>query len=149
MIARMTVGRTWVGLGAGALLMLAAGCLAPPISEGSFQGADGRPVKVIGTVAQFDAGVLGAARPQVVVFYSPSCPHCGGVIRKLPEVVAMNPAADFSVVNVYQLPDLGARHEVTGVPTTICFRGGREAARVTGNRSAESFSKWLVKHGVR
>ena len=149
MIARMTAVRTWAWLGGGALVMLAAGCLAPAVSEGSFQGTDGRQVNVIGTVAEFDAGVLGAARPQVVVFYSPHCPHCGGLIRKLPQVVAMNPAADFSVVNVYELPDLCARQGVSGVPTTICFRGGRETARVTGNHSAESFRNWLVKSGVR
>ncbi len=137
--------RVAVGLAVVASALGMTGCLAPDISESSFRGADGRPINVITSVAEFDRGVLGGAGPQVVVFYSPTCPHCGGLIRKLPEVVAQNPGVDFCVVNVYDLPDLGAREGVTGVPTTIGYHHGREFGRFTGNRSAKSFGNWL--HG--
>ncbi|MBI4566585.1 MAG: thioredoxin [Planctomycetes bacterium] len=83
--------------------------------------------------AQFDSQVGGGAKPAVVDFYATWCGPC-----KILSPVVEDLARDFSgrvdvyKVNVDEASDLAATLGITGVPTLIFFKGGREVRRSQG-----------------
>lgn len=130
------------------ILLLAAGCggsSSPSASSTPGEAGDPRVVKL--TAGTFDALVLAGTRPSMVEFLSPTCTHCQAMAP-----VVSRLAADFEGralvggVNVLEEGGLAQRYGVTGVPTFVFFRDGRETSRVVGETSYESLAAAL--HGL-
>jgi thioredoxin 1 len=124
------------------LLLLAAGCggsSGSPSSSSSTSTNDPRIVTL--TAGNFDSLVLGGTRPGMVEFLSPTCSHCQAMAP-----VVSRLAADFEGralvggVNVLEEGGLAQRYGVTGVPTFVFFRSGRETSRVVGETSYEDLA---------
>ena len=55
----------------------------------------------------------------------------------------LEPAMRFLKLDTDRAPELSARYAIRGIPTTIVFRGGKEAARRTGAMDATTLRSWL------
>lgn len=102
-----------------------------------------RPVP-IGSDQEFDELVRDSELPVLVDFWAPWCGPCRMVAPEL-EKLSRSRAGRLVVVkvNTDELPTLGARFGISGIPTIAVFRGGREARRVSGAMPAEALAKQL------
>jgi len=90
-------------------------------------------VKEIGA-AEFEQEVLAAAEPVVLDFFSTECPPCEALAPKF-DAVAEQFAGKARFLKVFRQGnrELATRLGVTGSPTLLFFKAGREvAARMTG-----------------
>lgn len=127
------------------MLLLTAACGgtgSSPTSSSPTSATDPRVVAL--TAGNFDALVLGGARPSMVEFFSPTCTHCQAMAP-----VVSRLAADFEGralvggVNALDEGSLAQRYGVTGVPTFVFFRDGRETSRVVGETSYDNLAATL------
>jgi len=129
------------GLGALLMLMLAAGCGGGSSPSASTPTSTSDPRVAVLTAGNFDTLVLGGTRPSMVEFYSTTCSHCQAMAPIVSRV-----AADFEGralvggVNVAQEGALTQGYGVTGVPTFVFFRSGREVSRVVGETSYDDLA---------
>jgi thioredoxin 1 len=98
------------------------------------------------TNASFEPEVLQAAGPVVVDFYAP----CGGACKMLAPLLEqlageLDGRVKFAKANVNDLPDVTAHFNVTGVPTLILFRDGRNVGQVVGLTYPRDLKTWLEK----
>ncbi len=92
-----------------------------------------------GKIREIDSGafeneVLRANGPVVVDFYSTECPPCEALAPKY-EAVADQLAGKVTFLKIYRQGnrDLATQLGVTGSPTVLFFKNGKEAAgRLTG-----------------
>ncbi|GAB4211454.1 MAG: thioredoxin TrxC [Sandaracinaceae bacterium] len=82
--------------------------------------------------------------PVVVDFWAPWCQPCRIVAPEL-EKLARKKSGQVLVVkvNTQDLPDVGARHGISGIPTFVRFDGGRESKRVSGAMPADMIARQL------
>jgi thiol-disulfide isomerase/thioredoxin len=102
-------------------------------------------VKEIGA-AEYEREVLGAAEPVVLDFYSTECPPCEALAPKF-EAVAELYAGRARFVKIFRQGnrELATRLGVTGSPTLVFFKQGREVGeRMTG----EEIKKTALKAAV-
>lgn len=94
--------------------------------------------------ADFDALLAESALPVLVDFWAPWCGPCRMVAPEL-EKLARSRAGNVVVVkvNTDELPTLGSRYGITGIPTLALFRGGREVRRVSGAMPAQAIASQL------
>jgi len=52
----------------------------------------------------------------------------------------------FAKVDTERAQNVAGRFGIRSIPTLILFRGGREAARVSGAMDARSITSWLQQH---
>ena len=97
------------------------------------------------TDASFGPEVRESKLPVLVFFWSPGCGHC---VRMEPAVRGL--AEEYSGrlkvarVNVTANPSTTAYFEVTGTPTFVLMKGGREAARFVGAMAREELAGKLA-----
>jgi thioredoxin-like negative regulator of GroEL len=98
------------------------------------------------TAADYDAEVLRASEPVVVDFYSTECPPCEALAPKL-ESVAEQFAGRARFVKVFRQGnrELAAKLGVTGSPTLVFFKAGREVGE---RMSGEEIKKTALKAQV-
>jgi thiol-disulfide isomerase/thioredoxin len=85
--------------------------------------------------AAFDTEVLGAPEPVVLDFFSTECPPCEALAPKF-EALAAQFAGRVRFVKMFRQGnrDLATRLSVTGSPTLLFFKGGKEVGtRLTGD----------------
>lgn len=88
---------------------------------------------VAGSGEELDEIVRGSPLPVVVDFWAPWCQPCRVVAPELEKLARAKSGAVLIVkVNTQDLPDVGARHDISGIPTFVRFDGGRESRRVSG-----------------
>ncbi|MDR3591485.1 MAG: thioredoxin [Negativicutes bacterium] len=89
----------------------------------------------IASQAEFTEKVLNSPQPVLVDFWAPWCGPCKMVA---PEVEAVAEAyagkAAVAKVNVDEQPQIAGQFGVSGIPTMIVFKNGKEANRVVGYR---------------
>ncbi|HEX9308865.1 MAG TPA: thioredoxin family protein [Anaeromyxobacter sp.] len=98
------------------------------------------------TQQDYEREVLAAADPVVLDFYSTECPPCEALAPKL-EAVAEAFAGKARFLKIFRQGnrELAARLGVTGSPTLVFFRAGREVGeRMTG----EEIKRTALKAGV-
>lgn len=60
----------------------------------------------------------------------------------------LEPALRFAKLDTDRAPELAAAWQIRSIPTLLLFRGGREAARVSGALPAPQLRQWLREQGV-
>lgn len=82
---------------------------------------------------QFDRDVVTSQLPVVVDFYAPWCGPCR-MLAPVLDAISQKYAgrARFVKVNVDDAPELAERFSVSGVPTLLFVRDGKEVDRVVG-----------------
>ena len=85
------------------------------------------------TTAEFEQEVIQSELPVVVDFGAPWCPPCRAVAPILADL-ATEFAEQLAIVSVNtdESPDLAQRFSISGLPTMVIFREGREVQRVRG-----------------
>jgi thiol-disulfide isomerase/thioredoxin len=97
------------------------------------------------TQADYESRVLGAEGPVVLDFFSTECPPCEALAPKY-EALAEQYGGRVEFVKIFRQNnrDLAARLGVTGSPTVLFYRGGRE----TGERLSGDIKRSELKQRV-
>jgi thioredoxin 1 len=92
----------------------------------------------------FDAKVLGSARPALVDFWAQWCGPCRLYLPTVDEVSGeLGGRIDFFKVNVDEATSLPARYGITGIPTTMLFKDGKVAASHSGSMSKKALVDFI------
>ncbi|MET3290344.1 thioredoxin [Brevibacillus fluminis] len=77
-----------------------------------------------------------------VYFYSPLCEHCE---RTTPILVPVTKelGIDMKKNNVLEFDQSWDDYKITGTPTLIHFKDGKEVDRIEGEYAADDFKKWF------
>jgi thiol-disulfide isomerase/thioredoxin len=99
------------------------------------------------TAQDYDREVLGAEQPVVLDFYSTECPPCEALAPKYASVAeAYAGRARFLKIFRQGNRELATRLGVTGSPTLLFFKGGREVGeRMTGEEIKKTALKAQVE----
>ena len=85
------------------------------------------------TTESFDRDVIRSEVPAVVDFYADWCGPCRMLAPHLEKIAdEFEGKVKVVKVNVDEEGDLANRHGISGIPTLIFFKGGREQARLVG-----------------
>jgi len=102
----------------------------------------GRPVTV--TDQSFDDLVLRAPTATLVDLWAPWCGPCRMIAPALEEIAAeMAGEVRIAKLNVDENPDTASRLGVSGIPTLVLYRGGREVDRLVGALPKNDLVRWL------
>lgn len=103
-----------------------------------------RPVHV-GSEAELDELVAHSSIPLLVDFWAAWCGPCRSVAPEL-EKLARERAGAVAVgkVDTEEVPELARRFGIQSIPTMVLFRGGHEAARVSGAMPASAIAARLA-----
>ena len=106
------------------------------------------PLAVLASAEEMDR--LAASEPSVLVtFTGPKCIICKRLAPMLETVVReAGEALASAKVDAEALPDVSERFEIRSLPTTLLFRKGVLADRLTGFATAGALRAWLQKNGV-
>jgi thiol-disulfide isomerase/thioredoxin len=97
--------------------------------------------------AQFESEVLAASGPVVLDFFSPDCPPCEALAPKY-DALAEHFQGKARFLKIFRQGnrDFAAKLGVTGSPTVLFFKGGREVgARMSGEDIKRSAMKSAVE----
>ncbi|MEH7461831.1 thioredoxin family protein [Bacillus thuringiensis] len=85
-------------------------------------------------------------KDQTIYFYQTSCVHCHKVS---PIIVPMakDMKVDMKVVDLENEPNaVWDEFKITGTPTIIHFKDGKEVSRIKGEQPKDNFKKWFTEN---
>lgn len=99
------------------------------------------------TVSSFDQEVLQASLPVLVDFWAPWCGPCR-MVSPIVEAIGKKYEGKLKVVkvNTDENQQLASDYRITGIPTLIVFKGGKEIDRIVGYLPQEALSTQVAKH---
>ncbi|SFJ94669.1 MULTISPECIES: thioredoxin family protein [unclassified Bacillus (in: firmicutes)] len=85
-------------------------------------------------------------KDQTIYFYQTSCPHCHKVSPIIvPMAKDMN--IDVKVIDLENEPKaVWDELKITGTPTIIHFKEGKEVSRIEGEQPKDEFKKWFTQN---
>lgn len=105
----------------------------------------GRPVAL--TDESFDRHLSRSEIPLVVDFWAPWCAPCRMMAPFFEQAAAeLEPQVRLAKVNTDENPRLGGRYQISSIPTTVVFKGGREVARQPGAMNLPQLLRWIRMH---
>jgi thioredoxin 2 len=105
----------------------------------------GRPVAL--TDESFDRHLSRSEIPLVVDFWAPWCAPCRMMAPFFEQAAAeLEPHVRLAKVNTDENPRLGGRYQISSIPTTVVFEGGREVARQPGAMNLPQLLRWIRMH---
>jgi thioredoxin 1 len=95
----------------------------------------------------FESEVLKCELPCFVEFYNLWCSSCQVMSGLLNEVgPSYLGKAKFFKLNTDRNPAVPARYNISGVPTIIVFKDGKEVDRLAGLTPLNPLKEWIEKH---
>jgi thioredoxin 2 len=105
---------------------------------------DASPVTV--TDATFAAEVLGYPRPVLVDLWAAWCAPCRMIAPALEDIAGeMMGKVRIAKLNVDENPKSHAGLRVSGIPTLVMFKGGKEVDRVVGALPPPQLRAWIQR----
>jgi thioredoxin 2 len=106
---------------------------------------DGKPAAL--DDANFDSFLSRTELPVLVDFWAEWCGPCHAMASAFARAAAdLKTRVRFAKVDTERAQTAAGRFDIRSIPTLILFRGGREAARVSGAMDARSIASWLQQH---
>ena len=105
----------------------------------------GAPLNLEG--ASFNQQVRRSGLPVLVDFWAPWCGPCRMMAPVLEQAARdLEPRLRVVKVNTEQDQSAAMKHGIRSIPTLVLFKGGREAARVSGAMDGRGLRSWLQQH---
>jgi thioredoxin 2 len=103
---------------------------------------EGKPVAL--DAASFDAFLGRNDLPVLVDFWADWCRPCHAMAPAFERAAGeLKTRVRFAKLDTERAQGVAARFGIRSIPTLILFRGGREAARVSGAMDAGAIRRWL------